>query len=104
MARIARVDQQIARRMPDKDTSCCRANGKAAEGFSSLEPAGGEPGQRRNSGRNTRMRCSQRQRRSPKVEEVKGRADRHSGDQEEKQKPPEPFVHGRYRFRGAAIE
>src|SRR4029077_18024976 len=84
MARIACIDQQIAGRVTHQNASRRRSEGKVAECFSSLNPAGGESRQRRDGRRYKRTRGRWRQGSSAKVECIKRSTDGHKSDYKKK--------------------
>jgi len=70
MAGVASVNQKIACRMAYEDASGGHSYGKAAEGISGFDPAGGEARKVGGCWDGTRMRRRWRERRAPEVEHI----------------------------------
>src|SRR5690242_20456766 len=86
--------------MADKNAARRRTEGKAAERFTGLNPAGGEPRQGLDDRRNERVRRGGRQRSSPEVKYIDSCAERHGGDQQEQHQTLHPLGYGEHGIRG----
>src|SRR5689334_22671160 len=85
--------------MADKNAARRRTEGKAAERFTGLNPAGGEPRQRLDDRRDDAVRRRGRQRSSPEVKYIDSCAERHCGDQQEQHQTLHPLGYGKHAVR-----